>query len=207
MQIKSEAQKTEMGRNLRELFESRTFCDLSLVSNIGATSAEPPETIECHKVILAGSSSYFKDLLHPKDTLEVASVVNVSHFKLETVREAVMFIYTGECNATINNLGTLLKISQEWDLKNLSHECLDLMKHYITNDSVIKFYETAMETNDEELIDHTMQYIGDNFLELKEKFTSLSLDNFYKILRSGELNVDCEDSMFKVYGDDYLGKE
>ena len=87
------------------------FCNVTLMS-------EDHTKIEAHKVILAGSSSFFRELLkqsqHPHPLLYLGGVKG---FYLSAV---VDFMYLGEVNIAQEDLDNFLKAAEELKLKGLT---------------------------------------------------------------------------------------
>ena len=92
--------------------EIRTdFCDVTLV---GADNRK----IEAHKVILAASSNYFRDILrhnpHPNTLIYMRGI------KDDQLSAVVDFVYNGQTNVAQDDLKDFLKVAEELQLKGLS---------------------------------------------------------------------------------------
>ena len=80
--------KENTAANLKEIWRSRDFTDVTLVSSDGLK-------LEAHKTVLSSNSSFFRDVLienlHPRVLIYMKGVI---HKELELLLE---FTYTGEC--------------------------------------------------------------------------------------------------------------
>ena len=80
--------KENTAANLKEIWRSRDFTDVTLVSSDGLK-------LEAHKTVLSSNSSFFRDVLienlHPSVLIYMKGVI---HKELELLLE---FTYTGEC--------------------------------------------------------------------------------------------------------------
>ena len=87
------------------------FCDVTLVS-------EDNTKIQAHKVILAASSNFFRDILrqnpHPNPLLYMRGI------KDDQLSAVVDFMYNGKANVAQDDLEVFLQLTAELQLKGLS---------------------------------------------------------------------------------------
>ena len=95
------------------LRDTRDFVDVTL-------ACEDGQQVEAHKVILAASSSFFKDVFkknhHPHPLIYMRGV------KSEDLVAILDFLYCGETNVCQENLDSFLAIAQEIKLKGLMEQ-------------------------------------------------------------------------------------
>ena len=96
--------------NLRE---DQDFTDVTLACDDG-------RQIEAHKIILAGSSLFFDNLL--KRNKHNHPLVYMKGMKSEDMAAIVDFLYRGEANVFQENLESFLAIAEELKLKGLTGE-------------------------------------------------------------------------------------
>ena len=102
--------KTNVNQAFGNLKQDLDFADVTL-------ACEDGHQLEAHKVILAASSPFFKDLLvknkhtHP--------LVYMRGVKSENLTAIVDFLYCGEANVLQENLDTFLALAEELRLKGL----------------------------------------------------------------------------------------
>ena len=94
-------------RNLRG---DETFTDVTL-------ACEDGQQVEAHKVILAGSSPFFKKMLERNKHLH--PLIYMRGLKSDDLFAIIDFLYCGEANAFQENLDSFLSIAEELQLKGL----------------------------------------------------------------------------------------
>ena len=101
------------------------FCDVTLIG-------EGNVKIEAHKVILAASSYFFRDLLrqnpHPNPLLYMRGI------KDDQMSSLVDFMYHGETNVAQDDLEDFLKVAQELQIKGLA----GTEENELKNDQTVK---------------------------------------------------------------------
>ena len=103
--------------NINTAFQSlRTDTDLMNVT----LASEDGHQIEAHKVILASSCSFFKNVL--KRNQHAHPLIYMRGIKYIDLTAIVDFLYYGEANIYQENLDTFLKIAEELELKGLNRE-------------------------------------------------------------------------------------
>ena len=96
-----------------ELGKDTDFTDVTLACQDG-------HQVEAHKVILATSSPFFKNLL--KRNKHAHPLIYMRGMKSEDLLALMDFLYSGETNIHQENLDTFLNISKELELKGLAGE-------------------------------------------------------------------------------------
>ena len=96
-----------------ELGKDNEFTDVTLACQDG-------HQVEAHKVILATSSPFFKNLL--KRNKHAHPLIYMRGIKSEDLLAVVDFLYYGETNIHQENLDTFLNIAKELELKGLAGE-------------------------------------------------------------------------------------
>ena len=97
--------------SFKELKQDKEFCDVTLAS-------EGDQQIEAHKVILAASSPFFKNML--KRNKHSHPLIYMRGIKANDLTSIVDFIYHGEVNINQDNLNDFLAIAEELQLKGLT---------------------------------------------------------------------------------------
>ena len=105
--------KDNIHSTLGKLRDSNEFVDVTL-------ACEDGERIEVHKIILASSSPFFKNLLvknnHPHPLIYMRGV------KFDHISAIVDFLYFGETNIAEEDLNDFLALATEFEMKGLSGE-------------------------------------------------------------------------------------
>ena len=96
--------------NLKQMWKSREFADITLVSSDGFK-------LNAHKNVLSSWSSFFREILienqHPSVLLYMRGV---THKELELLLE---FTYTGECQVEAGELESFLRTGKELGVQGL----------------------------------------------------------------------------------------
>ena len=96
--------------NLKQLWTSKEFTDVTLVSGDGFK-------LQAHKTVLSSSSSFFREILsdnhHPSVLLYMRGVT------LKELELLLRFTYTGECQVEATELKSFLKTGEELGLQGL----------------------------------------------------------------------------------------
>ena len=97
--------------SFRELREDQEFSDVTL-------ACEDGQQIEAHKVVLASSSPFFKELL--KKTKHPHPLLYMRGIRSEDLMAIMDFLYFGEANVFQQNLDSFLALAEELRLKGLT---------------------------------------------------------------------------------------
>ena len=108
--------KDNVSTAFRSLRDDRDFADVTL-------ACEDGKQLETHKVILAASSPFFKNLLK-RNLLHPHPLIFMRNVSSENLDAIVDFLYFGEVNLLEQNLESFLAIADELQLKGLSKENL-----------------------------------------------------------------------------------
>ena len=103
--------KENMISSVGNLREDQDFTDVTL-------ACEDGRQLEAHKIILAGSSPFFDNLL--KRNKHSHPLVYMKGMKSEDMAAIVDFLYRGEANVFQENLESFLAIAEELKLKGLT---------------------------------------------------------------------------------------
>ena len=96
-----------------KLRDDNDFSDVTLASEDG-------KQIEAHKIVLASSSPFFKELLQKNKHSH--PLVYMRGVKYEDLVAIIDFLYVGEANVSQDNLDSFLAVAGELKLKGLSGE-------------------------------------------------------------------------------------
>ena len=181
--------------NLRE---DQEFTDMTLACENG-------RQIEAHKIILAGSSPFFDNVL--KRNKHSHPLVYMKGMKSEDMAAIVDFLYRGEANVFQENLDSFLAIAEELKLKGLTGEKAaevaenDEVSRPVNRlfDSIIK-KETFSSKQSSSFITHgqssgnvgdaiaTISHFSGNLKELDEKTNSMMEKTSEREKASGKPN-------------------
>ena len=103
--------------NLWQHQQNNDFCDFTLTTN--------NTSIECHKLVLSSTSSYFSEILC--DSEHNTNIIDVTPLPEHILRTVVAFMYNSEYVIDDDNVIELLKLSITWNLDILAKLCLEYM--------------------------------------------------------------------------------
>jgi len=170
--------------NLCETFQNvrgeDDFSDITLVS-------EDKQHVKAHRVILAASSPFFKDLLqtnqHPQPLVYMRGVRGT------TLEALVDFIYCGEANVLQEGIDTFLALAEEMQLKGLTGPQPDTEppKQPSINGNSTKHHQTLIQ----EVLSRGTKAI----LKQENVITSQVTDNFeeYPVVKEADTYLDNTD--------------
>ena len=174
--------------NLWQHQQKNDFCDFTLTTN--------NTSIECHKVVLSSASSYFSQLL--SDSEHNTNIIDVTPLPEHILRTVVAFMYNSEYVIDDDNVIGLVKLSRTWNLDVLSKLCVTYTSDNITINNACRFYNFALEDDDQHLSAISNMFIREHFTSLHEsgQLRELTPKNFTTIINHDEINVKNEDMVF-----------
>ena len=122
---------------VEKMWKDRDFTDVTLVSG-------DRFKIEAHKVIIASSSNFFRDILkqnpHPKPLIYMKEF---HHIHLEMALE---FIYRGECEVAREDLEDFLETAKELEIEGIiERDCLEDCEE---DDATFEEWDNAVELSE-----------------------------------------------------------
>ena len=174
--------------NLWQHQQKNDFCDFTLTTN--------NTSIECHKLVLSSASSYFSHLLGDRE--HNTNIIDVTPLPEHILRTVVAFMYNSEYVIDDENVIELVKLSRTWNLDILSKLCVTYISDNITINNACRFYNFALEDDDQHSSATLSMFIREHFTSLHEsgQLKELSLKNFTTIIKHDEINVKNEDVVF-----------
>ena len=184
-----------LGQGLKRQFELQKFCDVTVTTS-NPDSPDSSHSVGCHKVVLASSSKYFEHRLTDKGHVVIR--IDVSPMNDGVLKEALTFLYNGECLIHRRNVYDLLKTAQTWVVPQLAAECCRYIINTRTIDNVCIFYEELRKLDQDDTSASLSYFIREHFKELHEnkQIACLSLTSFNDIIAHDSFNVDSEDVVF-----------
>ena len=177
-------------------------------------ACEDDHQVEAHKVILAASSPFFRNML--KRNKHAHPLIYMRGIKSEDLEAIVDFLYYGEANICHENLETFLHIAKELDLKGLNKTTVEsseeTQKQYTEITKTPFSNENSFDTNQYKVRCNSSKdegYIGTDATVAphKEDFSG-ELDNKIKSLMvRGENMIKRRNGMIRVYVCQVCGKE
>ena len=100
---------------VREIWESRELCDLSLVSDDG-------QTFPCHKLLLSAHSPVLRRLLASPGMSSLAPVFLMFGISSAEVNNILQFFYTGQVVLQTSEVQGFMKTAEKLEMSNIAEE-------------------------------------------------------------------------------------
>lgn len=154
------------------------------------------ETFNCHRIILASMSHYFKTMFTSKFKESGLPKVHLKDLNKEIFRAALEYIYTGQSSVKNSNVYHLLSCSSMLQIKGLQSICSEFLQKSLCHNNCIGIWKMATGHGLPELQKKSWETIQENFPEVSkcDEFLHLSQDELIQI-------IDCKD-LFTVKEED-----
>ena len=182
--------RSKVLNGLNGLKDAVLFCDVTIVTTIPEINS-----IECHRIVLFSSSSYFSDIFSKNQS---EKLIEEYTFSYPIVLAAINFLYTGHIDITLDNVRQLLDLSIKWKTQYLFTQTLEFICEHLNRDNVLEYYNLAFELRFQNLIEATSVLIRKHFNELWRKLRDLSKEAIIHLLHHNEINVESEDLIYAL---------
>eukprot|EP00794_Sanderia_malayensis_P007782 gene7782-8627_t len=174
------------------LREQEELCDVTIA--IGSAR------IAAHRLILAGSSPYFRAMF-TNGLLET----HQNEVTLQDMDEAVFgqivdYFYSGRLYINENNVQDLLSISGLLQLKRLQEACCEFMKRQINTHNCLGIAALADAHSCQDLASSADSYAKNHFAEVvqSDEFMIISQSQLLRLIADDGLNVHSEERVFEA---------
>ncbi|CAJ0951772.1 unnamed protein product [Ranitomeya imitator] len=182
----------EFHSSLLHFYEVGELCDITL--KVGC------KLIPCHKLVLACVIPYFRamflsDMAEAKQTL-----IEIRDFDGDAIEDLVRFAYSSQVTLTVDNVQPLLYAACILQVELVAKACCEYMKLHFHPSNCLAVRAFAESHNRVDLMDMADRYACDHFTEVVdcEDFVSMSPQHLYKLLSSGDLNIDDEQQVYNA---------
>ncbi|XP_034385855.1 galectin-3-binding protein A-like [Cyclopterus lumpus] len=180
-----------LSHQLGELFDSGRHCDLNIT--VAELNNNTLETICAHSLILSMHS--FLNTSQPDfGNLRIEAASDCRRHAEDFVR----YFYTRKIKVTQSSAHCILKMAFDWGLTEVHNEAEHLFRLFLPQDltfqTQISFYEYAVHTGDEELMEACLRYLAWNCEALIHSlvWTDLAFDRVKDLLSRWDLVVQKE---------------
>ncbi|XP_075462123.1 kelch-like protein 8 isoform X1 [Ascaphus truei] len=178
--------------SLLHFYEVGELCDITL--KVGS------KLIPCHKLVLACVIPYFRamflsDMAEAKQTL-----IEIRDFDGDAIEDLVKFAYSSRVTLTVDNVQPLLYAACILQVELVAKACCEYMKLHFHPSNCLAVRAFAESHNRVDLMDMADRYACDHFPEVVEceDFVSMSPQHLYKLLSSGDLNIESERQVYNA---------
>ncbi|GFO03142.1 kelch-like ech-associated protein 1 [Plakobranchus ocellatus] len=160
------------------------------------------DEIKAHKVILAGSSLYFRGMFTRGMREATMSEVCIREANVtnEALRMLVDFAYSGEIHITQDNVQQLLVSSVFLQMPPVIEACTVYLEQQLDPSNCVGMVEFARAHDCLELETKARRYIHEHFCDVAkhEEILDLSAEDMADIIQREDLNVNCESEVFSA---------
>ncbi|XP_059170030.1 kelch-like protein 8 [Physella acuta] len=157
------------------------------------------ETIQCHRLILAACSEFFKALFRSgmKEVTENLCVLN--DVSCEIFRMILNTLYSGEIVLTLGNLFEVWRCANMLQIRFLVDLCESFAIENTTVDTWVNMYTNAKRFNIKRVLDHLHIFMLKNFEHIRNStiFLQMSFNEVRDLIKSQDLVVYKEDLVLK----------
>ncbi|XP_055306655.1 BTB/POZ domain-containing protein 6-B-like [Sitodiplosis mosellana] len=168
------------------LYLNEEFADVRFVFNVDDKSVKVP----ANKVILSVLSPVFKAMFF--GSLKEGNEVPIEDADPDAFEEFLQLFYLGEVTLTMENIETVVRLADKYDVLEHVNACAVLLKSQLTLDNMCFGYQLALTLKNEELIKFCEGKITNLPKEVfaSDAFKRCDKDTLERIL---ELNFMCKE--------------
>lgn len=171
---------------------SSKLCDVTLL--VGE------DKFECHKIVLASSSSYFRAMFTGGMREEEMSIIPLHGIHPCTLAVLIDFAYTAEIRVSEQNVCYLLPAATMFQMNHVVEACSVFLEHQLDASNCIGITDFASEHGCVDLQNKGRDYIYKHFSEVIkcDEFLQLTPCQLINLIKHDELNVKCESEVFNA---------
>ncbi len=124
------------------LERSRHMFNNPFMSDIKFSCEGSDKKFFAHKYVLATSSAVFYAMFYG-ELAEKNSVVHLSDTNEDILEEFLRFLYTDECNLSIDNAMFVLYLAKKYIVPSLAEKCTEFLEANLALENVFYTFETS----------------------------------------------------------------
>ena len=173
-------------KNVHKLHQKEEFTDVTLQSG--------DVQIQCHRVVLAVGSDYFKAIFRCGLQKNASDTVELT-MEPEILSSIVDYMYTGDIELTVDNVGSLVKACDILQLDALKDRCEDFMMTQVDVTNCCRFYSLSQLYQPHKVPRKAKGLMLTEFktLAFSDQFKELSSSELIDLIKDDDVNVDDED--------------
>ncbi|XP_077988753.1 kelch-like protein 24 [Glandiceps talaboti] len=180
---------------LEELYEMRSnnlFTDVTL--HIENTD------FECHRNILAATSSYFMSMFSTDLKEKRENVITIKNIKAQSMSLILQYAYTSRIQITEQNVQALLEAADLFQIIPIRDACADFLESQIDVHNCLGIYCFADRHSCTKLSDEAWQFALEYFPEVckHNEILLLPKDDVLDYLSCDELHIEKEETVFET---------
>ncbi|CAH8872821.1 unnamed protein product [Trichobilharzia szidati] len=182
----------EVMNAMYELFQSQKLTDVTLCVN--------SESIQCHRIVLAGASPYFRAMFTSEMRESLLPVIKLHYISSTALKKLIDFAYTGRIQISERNVCELLIAASMIQMSHVVQACCSFLKHQLHPSNAIGIQEFAYSNNCSDLSFIAQKFIDQNFGEIvkHDEFLGLNSNQLLALIKRDELNVRTEAEVYNA---------
>lgn len=161
---------------------NKELCDVVLI--IGE------QTIECHKIILASLSPYFRTMFTNGMSESRSQMVHLNDISFKIVNQLIdEYFYNGSLTIEQQNVEHLFNVSCLFQITSVINACCEFFKRNITSFNCVEIIELAEMHSCDNLFEYAIVYTAKNLPKIisNHSINSISITNLMLILEKRDL--------------------
>jgi len=151
----------ELSNNFEGLLRDEQFANFWIVCG--------EETFSCHRAVLASRSSFFRALFNSQMDESKSGKMVVVDMSTDTIRDVLMYIYSGRVEEIDNKAMDLLEAADRFDLPGLKKSCEECLIGTLDKENVLDLFVLADLHNAVELREAAKTLIVDNSADIVQE--------------------------------------
>ncbi|CAH8586379.1 unnamed protein product [Schistosoma turkestanicum] len=182
----------EAMNTMYELFQCQKLTDVTLCVN--------SESIQCHRIVLAGASPYFQAMFTGEMREALLPEIKLHYISSTALKKLIDFAYTGRIQISERNVCELLIAASMIQMSHVVQACCSFLKHQLHPSNAIGIQEFAQSNNCSELSFAAQKFIDQNFSEIvkHDEFLGLHPNQLLSLIKRDELNVRTEAEVYNA---------
>ncbi|XP_046406324.1 speckle-type POZ protein-like [Ischnura elegans] len=160
LEIRSEPPEKQLVHDLRQLFDTKKFCDVTLV--VG------DQEIMAHQAILGGRSPVLCAMLQIGWKKGEKKRIHINGMRANILEKVCRFMYTGQIQGVESFDSEILEAADRFCLPALKQICEESLRAKITLQNATKYLILATKFRLPDLKSHAMHFIRENVTEVKK---------------------------------------
>jgi hypothetical protein len=188
---------------LYSLFKTQKLCDVTLIcgdkSELASIREEASVSIQCHKVVLASFSNYFKAMFSSNLIETQTNRVYLPNVEINALNAVITYAYSGSISFNTSNVQSIFLIASLLDLKQIIDAASDYMESQLDTNNALEIYVFARQHMCEYLEEKSQDFINRYFVDIvktNEFFQFNDVNMLVDLFSSDDLDVANEESLF-----------
>ncbi|KAK3761909.1 hypothetical protein RRG08_023692, partial [Elysia crispata] len=118
---------------------------------------------QCHRLVLAATSGFFRSLLSSRMKEPRERKVELHDISFDAFTDIMTWIYDGDLVLSVDTASELVPAADQLDIEALKTECADFLENNLTADNCIMLYNTGSVYNCQDLKTKSWEFLLSNF--------------------------------------------